>query len=109
MVSFSTLIVQEIPVRLLRRALVHAQVEVAGGDQPVVAQDLFNMPNGAAVKDGWPAWKTSETQRRARSFPEIPMISFSCRARTRLSVLMRLRACPNARGTGNLEKCIKVN
>jgi hypothetical protein len=39
----------------------------------------------------------------------VSMISFSCRARTRLSVLTRLRACPNARGTGNLEKCIKVN
>src|ERR1700752_5500479 len=39
----------------------------------------------------------------------VSMISFSCRAGTRLSVLTRLRACPNARGTGNLEKCIKVN
>jgi Ornithine cyclodeaminase/mu-crystallin family len=37
------------------------------------------------------------------------MISFSCRARARLSVLTRLRACPNARGTGNLEKRIMVN
>ena len=26
-----------------------------------------------------------------------------------VSVLTRLRACPNARGTGNLEKCINVN
>src|ERR1700757_1337768 len=35
------------------------------------------------------------------------MISLSCRA-TRLSRLTRLRACPNARGPGNLEKSIKV-
>src|SRR6266478_3203439 len=49
--SLSPFIIQKIPVRLLRRALVHAQVEIAGRDQPVVAQDLLNMPNGAAIEE----------------------------------------------------------
>ena len=38
-------------MRLLRRALVRAQVEIAGRNKPVVAQDVLNMPNGAAVKE----------------------------------------------------------
>ena len=48
--SLSPFIIQKIPVRLLRRPLVRAQIEVAGRDQPVVAQDVLDMPDGAAVK-----------------------------------------------------------
>src|SRR5947209_14451472 len=50
-VSLSALIIQKIPVRLLRRPLVCAQVKVTGGDQPVVPQDVLDMPNGAPVEE----------------------------------------------------------
>src|SRR5438128_1181981 len=50
-VGFSPFIIQKISVRLLRRPLVCAQVKVTGGDQPVVPQDVLDMPNGAAVKE----------------------------------------------------------
>jgi hypothetical protein len=57
------------------------------------------------------SWRRRMGPRPVHNTPHgaVSMISFSCRARTRLSVLTRLRACPNARGSGNLEKCIKVN
>ena len=37
-------------MRLLRRPFVRTQVEIAGRNKPVVAQDVFNMPDGAAIK-----------------------------------------------------------
>src|SRR5437764_1262496 len=47
----SPFIIQKVPVRLLRRALVHAQIEVTGRDQPIVAQDLLDVPDGAPVEE----------------------------------------------------------
>src|SRR5213593_2654064 len=45
-----SLIIQVFPMRLLRRPFVRAQVEIAGRNKPVVAQDVLNMPDGAAIK-----------------------------------------------------------
>src|SRR6266536_2072512 len=58
--SLSPFIIQKIPVRLLRRTLVHAQVEIAGCDQAVVPQDLLNMPN----------WTPIEEKRRRHCMPQ---------------------------------------
>src|SRR5438445_299665 len=49
-ISFSPFIIQKIPVRLLRRSLVRAQIEVTGGNEPVVAQDFLDMPDRAPVE-----------------------------------------------------------
>jgi hypothetical protein len=38
-------------MRLLRGSFVRAQIKITGGDQPVVAQDALDMPNGAAIKE----------------------------------------------------------
>src|SRR5437660_1551860 len=37
-------------MRLFRRPFIRAQVEIAGRNKPVVAQDVLNMPDGAAIK-----------------------------------------------------------
>jgi len=37
-------------MRLLRCALVRAQIEITGGNETVVAQDLLDVPDGAAVE-----------------------------------------------------------
>ena len=34
----------------LRRPLIRPQVEIAGRDQAVVAQDVLDMPDGAAIE-----------------------------------------------------------
>src|SRR5947209_6524961 len=47
-------------MRFLRRALIHAQIEIAGRNQPVVAQDLLNMPDRAPI----------EKERRRYRMPE---------------------------------------
>jgi len=38
-------------MRLLRRPLIRTQVEIAGRNKPVMAQDVFNMPDGTAVEE----------------------------------------------------------
>ncbi len=49
--SLSPLIIQKILVRLLSRPFVCAQIEVTGGNKAIVAQDVLDMPEGAAIKE----------------------------------------------------------
>jgi hypothetical protein len=38
-------------VRLLRRPIVRTQIEVAGSDKPIVAQDVPDMSDGATIEE----------------------------------------------------------
>src|SRR5437867_3209685 len=44
-------IIQVLPMRLLRCALVRTQIEITGGNEAIMAQDVLDMANGTAIEE----------------------------------------------------------